>query len=131
MDGSSGAIVHDLPYQSSKHQARDAVKAPTDSDHWEEIGLGWLTRPAQPLASRLQERNSVPLSMLVPLMSLFFRFAAMTCFVASAFADSAQAQGLPRSAPEEQGISSAAIQAFVQAADSQIDTMNSLMIVRH
>ena len=45
----------------------------------------------------------------------------------SALAQSA----LPRSTPEAQGISSAAIQAFVQAADSGIDGMNSVMIVRH
>jgi CubicO group peptidase (beta-lactamase class C family) len=45
----------------------------------------------------------------------------------SALAQSA----LPRSTPEAQGISSAAIQSFVQAADSGIDGMNSVMIVRH
>src|SRR6201989_3508338 len=38
---------------------------------------------------------------------------------------------LPRSSPEAQGISSAAILDFVQAADQQIDTMNSFMLVRH
>lgn len=38
---------------------------------------------------------------------------------------------LPRSSPEQQGISSADILAFVDAADKQIDTMNSFMLVRH
>jgi CubicO group peptidase (beta-lactamase class C family) len=38
---------------------------------------------------------------------------------------------LPRSTPEQQGISSAAILAFVQAADTGVDAMNSFMIVRH
>ncbi len=38
---------------------------------------------------------------------------------------------MPRSSPEQQGISSADILAFVEAADRDIDTMNSLMIVRH
>jgi len=38
---------------------------------------------------------------------------------------------LPRSTPERQGIASAAIRAFVQAADTAIDAMNSVMIVRH
>ncbi|MEO8909837.1 MAG: serine hydrolase domain-containing protein [Gemmatimonadaceae bacterium] len=38
---------------------------------------------------------------------------------------------LPRSTPEQQGISSSAVLAFVQAADSAIDAMNSVMIVRH
>jgi len=37
---------------------------------------------------------------------------------------------LPRSTPEEQGIPSSAILAFVQAAD-KIDTLHSFMIVRH
>ncbi len=39
--------------------------------------------------------------------------------------------GLPRSTPEAQGISSEAILAFVEAASEEIDTMNSFMLVRH
>src|SRR6185436_14548952 len=38
---------------------------------------------------------------------------------------------IPRSTPEREGISSSAILAFVNAADSLIDAMNSVMIVRH
>ena len=44
------------------------------------------------------------------------------------FADSSS---LPRSTPESQGIASTAIQAFVEAADKEIDTMHSFMLVRH
>jgi CubicO group peptidase (beta-lactamase class C family) len=39
--------------------------------------------------------------------------------------------GLPRSSPEEQGVSSAGVLAFVEAADTGIDAMNSFMLVRH
>ena len=42
-----------------------------------------------------------------------------------------KAASLPRSSPEQQGISSADILAFVEAADKEIDTMNSFMLVRH
>ena len=38
---------------------------------------------------------------------------------------------LLRSSPEEQGISSGAILEFLKAADQQVDTMNSFMLVRH
>jgi CubicO group peptidase (beta-lactamase class C family) len=38
---------------------------------------------------------------------------------------------LPRSTPEAQGVSSAGIRTFVEAADRQIDTMHSFMLVRH
>jgi CubicO group peptidase (beta-lactamase class C family) len=38
---------------------------------------------------------------------------------------------LPRSSPESQGISSAAILDFINAADSEVDTMNSFLLVRH
>src|SRR5205085_763011 len=38
---------------------------------------------------------------------------------------------LPRSSPEAQGIASPDILAFVQAADEQVDMMNSFMLVRH
>jgi len=40
-------------------------------------------------------------------------------------------RSLPRSTPERQGISSADILDFVDAADRQIDTMNSFMLIRH
>jgi CubicO group peptidase (beta-lactamase class C family) len=40
-------------------------------------------------------------------------------------------RSLPRSTPEQQGISSADILDFVDTADRQIDTMNSFMLVRH
>jgi CubicO group peptidase (beta-lactamase class C family) len=39
--------------------------------------------------------------------------------------------GLPRSNPEAQGVSSAAILSFVQAADKDIDSLHSFMLVRH
>jgi CubicO group peptidase (beta-lactamase class C family) len=38
---------------------------------------------------------------------------------------------LPRSTPEEQGVSSEGVLSFIQAADQKIDTMNSFMLVRH
>jgi CubicO group peptidase (beta-lactamase class C family) len=38
---------------------------------------------------------------------------------------------LPRSSPESQGISSSAVLAFVEAADREVDQMNSFMLVRH
>jgi hypothetical protein len=39
--------------------------------------------------------------------------------------------GLPRSSPEAQGVSSAAVLSFVQAADCDIDSMHSFMLLRH
>jgi len=41
------------------------------------------------------------------------------------------ADGLPRSAPEAQGVSSAGLLAFVEAADQQLGGMHSFMLVRH
>ena len=38
---------------------------------------------------------------------------------------------LPRTSPESQGISSTAIREFVAAADKQIDSLNSVIVVRH
>ena len=39
--------------------------------------------------------------------------------------------GLPRSTPEAQGVSSSAILAFIEAADSDIDALHSFMLLRH
>jgi CubicO group peptidase (beta-lactamase class C family) len=38
---------------------------------------------------------------------------------------------LPRATPESQGVSSAGVRAFVEAADTQVDTMHSVMVLRH
>jgi CubicO group peptidase (beta-lactamase class C family) len=38
---------------------------------------------------------------------------------------------LPRSTPEAQGVSSAAVRDFVETADRQVDTLHSFMLVRH
>jgi CubicO group peptidase (beta-lactamase class C family) len=38
---------------------------------------------------------------------------------------------LPRSSPEEQGISSAGILSFLEAADANIDSLHSFMLMRH
>src|SRR5947208_682692 len=38
---------------------------------------------------------------------------------------------LPRSSPEAQGVSSAAVRAFVEAADTKIDALHSVMLLRH
>ncbi|MBX9626564.1 MAG: beta-lactamase family protein [Gemmataceae bacterium] len=43
----------------------------------------------------------------------------------------AAAADLPRSTPEEQGVSPRAVLAFVEAADRGIDSLHSVMIVRH
>lgn len=59
---------------------------------------------------------------------LLVRAAAIMVVV---LAPQSRAQGLPRSSPERQGISSAAILAFVNRADSEIDAMHSFMLVRH
>ena len=41
------------------------------------------------------------------------------------------ASKLPRATPESQGISSQALLAFIEALDSGVDTMNSVIVVRH
>ncbi len=41
------------------------------------------------------------------------------------------AAGLPRSSPEAQGVSSPALQAFIEAADKKIEGMNSIILIRH
>ncbi|HEY6222169.1 MAG TPA: serine hydrolase [Gemmatimonadales bacterium] len=57
---------------------------------------------------------------------------SVVLLLAFAFGPSvAEAQHLPRSSPERQGISSAAILSFVDRADSEIDAMHSFMLVRH
>jgi CubicO group peptidase (beta-lactamase class C family) len=58
-------------------------------------------------------------------MSLF----AFGATLAESAADASQ--GLPRSTPEEQGVSSSAILGFVEGAEQKIDALHSFMIIRH
>ncbi|HKQ89037.1 MAG TPA: serine hydrolase [Blastocatellia bacterium] len=44
---------------------------------------------------------------------------------------SAPGASLPRSSPEAQGVSSAAILSFIEAADKSIDSLHSFMLLRH
>ncbi|RYD34212.1 MAG: class C beta-lactamase-related serine hydrolase [Verrucomicrobiaceae bacterium] len=41
------------------------------------------------------------------------------------------ADALPRSTPEAQGVSSAALREYMEAADKEVNTMHSFMLVRH
>jgi CubicO group peptidase (beta-lactamase class C family) len=57
---------------------------------------------------------------------------ALLLFVGLGTSDSlAEKTSLPRAIPESQGVSSAAIRAFVEAADEQVQSMHSFMLVRH
>ncbi len=55
----------------------------------------------------------------------------MTALPLVAFLLAAAPSGLPRSTPEAQGVGSAGVLAFVQAADKQLDSLHSVMVVRH
>ena len=59
------------------------------------------------------------------------RVLFLLCLILSIAAPPSWAQKLPRSSPEQQGISSVDLLAFIEAADKDIDTMNSFMLVRH
>src|ERR1044072_1789246 len=53
------------------------------------------------------------------------------CLFVSLTSYAQKSPSLRRSSPEQQGISSADILAFVEAADKEVDAMNSFMLVRH
>lgn len=58
-----------------------------------------------------------------PVLSLLFSLAIV--------AASAMAQPLPRSTPEAEGVSAEAVRQYIEAADKEVDTMHSFMLVRH
>jgi CubicO group peptidase (beta-lactamase class C family) len=55
--------------------------------------------------------------------------SVLAVFVASSSV--CAAADLPRSSPEAQGVSSAAVLSFVEAADKNIDSLHSVMLLRH
>lgn len=61
-------------------------------------------------------------------MSVRLLVAALLSLAGS---QAASAAGLPRATPESQGVSSEQIQAYIEAADTSVNTMHSFMLVRH
>ena len=59
---------------------------------------------------------------------LFYLIVLTTTY---SFLQAQSAQPLPRSTPEVQGVSSGALRQFVDALDSEIEGMHSIMVVRH
>src|ERR1043166_4180026 len=53
------------------------------------------------------------------------------CLLLSVTSSAQKTASLPRSSPEQQGIASADLLAVVDAADKEVDAMNSFMLVRH
>src|SRR5205085_10234181 len=76
------------------------------------MSLGWRATPSE--------------SRLLRIMKAFFAMSSLALSVLCV-----KAQPLPRSTPEAQGISSAALLGSVEAADSHLDVMNSFMLLRH
>jgi CubicO group peptidase (beta-lactamase class C family) len=79
---------------------------------------------------KLMHRRLVWL-LLAALLSTSVAQPVRSVFALDAATPHAASRSLARSTPERQGISSADIFDFVDAADKQIDTMNSFMFVRH
>ena len=59
------------------------------------------------------------------------RVIATCALLLTAIPSALAANPLPRSSPEAQGVSSSGIRVFVDAADRQVNTMHSFMLVRH
>jgi CubicO group peptidase (beta-lactamase class C family) len=55
----------------------------------------------------------------------------LLCLVLTPVSLAQKSASLPRSTPEQQGIASSDLLAFVDAADTEVDAMNSFMLVRH
>jgi CubicO group peptidase (beta-lactamase class C family) len=58
-------------------------------------------------------------------------FALLGLLAGPSASAAGRSSALPRSAPEEQAVSSAGVLAFVRAANEQIDGMHSFVLVRH
>ena len=57
--------------------------------------------------------------------------AVVICFCTMRVAEGSEPSALPRSSPEEQGVSSSALLDFIEKADRDIANMHSFMLVRH
>lgn len=101
------------------------------------MGLAWL-RIHQTSFHILKRDNSAGIrntSRIVPGSIANMKTPTLVSIIVSlsglATSSGASTAALPRSTPEEQGISAAAILDFVQAADREVNAMHSFMMVRH
>jgi CubicO group peptidase (beta-lactamase class C family) len=76
----------------------------------------------------LRDTIHLPICLREPVMS---RFAAALFVVLSSVASAGDSKALPRSSPEAQGMSSAAVRQFIESAHTKVDTLHSVMVVRH
>src|SRR3954469_6562021 len=120
--GGDVAATRDLPLRLVADPRRARALRPIE--HY--AGECNLHRKGGSLTVRLRaDERSFFGSMNAPRLLLAFSIAV------SARLPAQTGTALPRSTPEREGIPSTAILAFVKAADSAIDAMNSVMIVRH
>ena len=83
-------------------------------------------------ARRAREgENVIQISTPPPTMTSSKLPAFIAALLLAASHSSFAASPLPRSSPEAQGVASAGVREFVEAADKQVDTMHSFMLVRH
>lgn len=64
-------------------------------------------------------------------MKAFLSLIMLLCTGVYALPPDSTSTSLPRSTPEKQGVSSSAIFDFIEAADEELDMINSFMLVRH
>jgi CubicO group peptidase (beta-lactamase class C family) len=67
----------------------------------------------------------------LPLLTLLALLATLTPIIADSSDDDQALNALPRSTPEAQGVSSKGILSFIEDVDTNVDMMNSFMLVRH
>jgi CubicO group peptidase (beta-lactamase class C family) len=79
----------------------------------------------QPIVSAITRWRKIKTMKKTIALSLFVSLVTIS------YAADKSPLALPRSTPEAQGISSAAILDFVEAADKQVNAMHSFMLVRH
>jgi CubicO group peptidase (beta-lactamase class C family) len=130
-------VVASHPADGEIHVIADSLSA-RKSQRWQSF---WPLFCAAPAAARALRRWGALLysaAMPNPLCTRAgwkyrpaLAIAAVAFALASASSSTAASQPLPRSTPEAQGIPSAAITAFVEAANEKVDVMHSFMLLRH
>src|SRR5688572_17181739 len=84
------------------------------------------------ICRRLREPdNGRPLSRGTEPMKSLLSLSALVALTLAIAPHVHAAQPLPRSTPEAQGISSNAVADFIETIDKQINTLHSVVIVRH
>src|SRR5579863_5819678 len=126
-------VGHGLKDVAGTHAVIETSAARDTKEKWVKVGkqcTGWGEKAGN-WAAFLKQRQAITAMFDTMNLKRFLPLAFLTVVTTVVSAADTKPSSLPRSTPEKQGVSSAALLDFIQSADTKLDAIHSFMLVRH